>query len=327
MNSKCPVCESNNIKKFNLYHVFFFKENYHSVCLNCTMVFYQPKKKILYFDGKYRKSKNNIIQNHFFDPWSIISYLRHDNVYQQVAKSKKKINTWLDYGGHNGALLTAIKNKNKKIKTFLADLDPQGLKIAHFLNHKIINLKKKKISSKYDVITLVQVLEHIKKPLELLNSLEKNLNKNGLIYLEVPNAFNFPMSDFSHVNEFNENSLKTLIKKSNFVLFKFGFTMTNNYAHKLDYFYNKKKENLFVILKKNKVKNDIKIKKINIKFFLLRIYIGQNLILLSTANNYAQIAIKSSWHSTRFFLLTVLAFAKTLVQIFNSNFPFIRKKI
>jgi hypothetical protein len=45
MNSKCPVCESNNIKKFNLYHVFFFKENYHSVCLNCTMVFCQPKKK------------------------------------------------------------------------------------------------------------------------------------------------------------------------------------------------------------------------------------------------------------------------------------------
>lgn len=327
MNNKCPVCDSNNIKKFNFFHIIFFKENYHSICLDCTMIFYQPKKKILYYDGKYRKNQNNIIKNDFFDPWSMIGYLRHDNVYKQVNKLKKKINTWLDYGGYNGAMLSGIKNKNKKIKTFVADLDQQGLNYARFQNHKIINLKKKKITSKYDVITLVQVLEHINKPLELINSLEKNLNKNGLIYLEVPNAFNFPMSDLSHINEFNENSLKTLINNTNFELIKFGFTRTNNYAFKLEYFYNKKNENIFFILKKNKIKNYLKIKKINIKFFLLKIYTGQNLILLSTANNYAKIAIKSSYHAIRFFLLTALAFAKNLVQIFNSNFPFIGKKI
>ena len=129
------------------------------------------------------------------------------------------------------------------------------------------------------------------------------------------------------MNEFNENSLKTLINNTNFELIKFGFTRTNNYAFKLEYFYNKKNENIFFILKKNKIKNYLKIKKINIKFFLLKIYTGQNLILLSTANNYAKIAIKSSYHAIRFFLLTALAFAKNLVQIFNSNFPFIGKKI
>ena len=327
MNNKCPVCESNNIKKFNFFHIIFFKEKYHCICLDCTMIFYQPKKKILYYDGKYRKNQNEIIKNNFFDSWSIISYLRHENVFKQVNKFKKEINTWLDYGGYNGALLSGVKNKKKKIKTFLADLDKQGLNYARFQNHKIIDLNKKKITSKYDVITLVQVLEHINKPLELLNSLEKNLNKNGIIYLEVPNAFNFPMSDLSHVNEFNENSLKTLINNSNFELIKFGFTMTNNYAHKLEYFYNKKRECIFVILKKNKVKNDLKIKKTNIKFFLLKIYAGQNLILLSTANNYTKIAIKNSWKATKFFLLTLMAFAKSFGQIFNSNFPFIGKKI
>ena len=103
--------------------------------------------------------------------------------------------------------------------------------------------------------------------------------------------------------------------------------MTNNYAHKLEYFYNKKRECIFVILKKNKVKNDLKIKKTNIKFFLLKIYAGQNLILLSTANNYTKIAIKNSWKATKFFLLTLMAFAKSFGQIFNSNFPFIGKKI
>ncbi|MFA6518480.1 MAG: methyltransferase domain-containing protein [Candidatus Shapirobacteria bacterium] len=73
------------------------------------------------------------------------------------------------------------------------------------------------IEKQYDIIFLLQVLEHIPKNnyQKLLNNLFKHLNKNGKIIITVPNGgnpFNIVerYSDLTHEILFTENSLKEL---------------------------------------------------------------------------------------------------------------------
>ncbi|MDA9882907.1 class I SAM-dependent methyltransferase [Flavobacteriaceae bacterium] len=59
---------------------------------------------------------------------------------------------------------------NLKIKTICAD----------FMNYKS--------SKKYDIITLNKVLEHIENPIEMLLKTKDSINKNGFVYIEIPDG-------------------------------------------------------------------------------------------------------------------------------------------
>jgi len=110
----------------------------------------------------------------------------------------------------------------KGIKTIdLIDQDKdilQNIK-QKYLVRKIFlgDISSIQIKDKYDVIFLLQVLEHIPKTKyhELLNTLYKQLNKDGKIIITVPNGNNpFSLterySDLTHQMLFTENSLKEL---------------------------------------------------------------------------------------------------------------------
>ena len=241
----CRLCNSTEISDFFFYNHLFKKNKWKKYyCNNCTFINYNPINKIDY-QLDYRQ--NNIESEYPIDPWMFVSSLRWKNIYRLV--KNKKISKILDFGGYNGFLLFALK---KKLETFkegtVADLDIKGLKFAKSIGFDTINLKRNKIIDKYDLILIVQVLEHIVNPRKLLINLKKNLKKNGLIYLEVPNVFRFPMSDLAHINDFNMISLKKCIDLLNFKILKCGYTQTDNFSNKLEYYHNSK--NLFFDKKK-----------------------------------------------------------------------------
>ena len=47
-------------------------------------------------------------------------------------------------------------------------------------------LSKFKFKKKFDLISFNKVLEHLKNPIMLLKSSKRFLNKNGIVYIEVP---------------------------------------------------------------------------------------------------------------------------------------------
>lgn len=79
---------------------------------------------------------------------------------------------------------------------------------------------------KFDVITMFHVLEHLKNPIEILQSLATLLDENGRIVIEVPNADdallslykNTAFADFTywmcHLYLYNNTTLRTLIEKA-----------------------------------------------------------------------------------------------------------------
>jgi len=258
-SKQCRVCLSKKINTFTINHLYFpQKKNWKSYyCLECGAVSeFNNKKYLRYDNSEYR---NRLYDEKIYppiSPWSHISFLRWRNIYQIIKPTnilKKKI-SYLDYGGYNGFLAYAFKQINKNINSYVADYDPNGLKIAKALGNRIINLKTHKIKKKFNLITAVMVFEHLDNPKKTLQLLKNKLNNNGLIYAEVPNLLRFPLSDEAHKIAFSEYSFRKLFIDLGFEIIHSGFHSTVNESSNYGYYLNSQYENLNILAKKKSKK-------------------------------------------------------------------------
>ena len=116
----------------------------------------------------------------------------------------EKIKTILDFGCGNKFLANKLKD-NFEIDTY--------------------DIGMEKPNKKYDMIIISHVLEHIYDIDIFLNSVECQLNEDGYIYIEVPNADNYdllkeicPLQEINieHINFFTKYSLNKLMIKHNY---------------------------------------------------------------------------------------------------------------
>ena len=82
---------------------------------------------------------------------------------------------------------------------------------------------------KYDVITLVHVLEHVLEPVKLIETLLNMLNDDGIIVINIPNIYKNPYDLFviDHLHHFSENSLNYLHKRINNIKLTFYYLIEN----------------------------------------------------------------------------------------------------
>jgi SAM-dependent methyltransferase len=73
------------------------------------------------------------------------------------------------------------------------------------------------IFDKFDLISLIHVLEHIPHPAKFLNKIKSNLKKDGLILIEIPNLENSPFDILiaDHLSHFNKKSLQYCLNSVN----------------------------------------------------------------------------------------------------------------
>lgn len=148
---------------------------------------------------------------------------------KKILKKAKKLNptanTLLDFGSGKGQFLAVSKKKGWKGHgiesepargTFAITYYQVSLQIGYYEGGRVGE-------HRFDLITLNHVLEHLPRPMALVKELvEHNLEKNGLLYLEVPRAdawqshlagdawmhWDVP----KHLSHWTEASLKTQIK-------------------------------------------------------------------------------------------------------------------
>ena len=81
-------------------------------------------------------------------------------------------------------------------------------------------LKQKKIffqKVNADIVSLLQVLEHLPDPVKFLIRIKKNiLKKNGLVYIEIPNPFANPLDDPTHLNLYSYETIKYILESCNY---------------------------------------------------------------------------------------------------------------
>lgn len=215
-------------KKLNDY------KNY--ICYNCGTIYHLPKiklsKLINHYNNDYRSTdsllkleKNKLVDLPIRFEWTGISFTRFNAFYKIINNYKQlkfqRNDKILDFGCYQGAFLYACREV-LKTKVVGTDYSEEGLKMAEKLfNIKTFRTTKnffgKKVQAK--LISLLHVFEHLDDPINFLQKIKRNLlKKNGYIYLEIPNPFSNPLNDPTHLNLYSEDTIKYILKSTNYEL-------------------------------------------------------------------------------------------------------------
>lgn len=154
----------------------------------------------------------------------------------EIAKQVAPGNKIIDIGCGQGNFLKFCQDRGFEV--FGLDPSPEAVKNALSLGVPAVksDIKdlKNNVSKKYDVAALLNVLEHLRQPAEVLKDIKENiLNDNGLLIVKVPNEFNklqviasqeynlksWWVSAPQHINYFTIPDLVNLINNHGFEVF------------------------------------------------------------------------------------------------------------
>ena len=225
----CYLCQSENSKKISAklrgYTEEEAEKRYMLKCENCNLVYISNTDHIT--ENFYENSNmlpSDIATN--FEKWNRLNYNDNQRRLEQF-KNLLLNKDILDFGAGSGGFVRAVKNLVNSCD--IVELDNS---LADFLEREFDNPVYRSIdgipsSSKYDVIFLFHVIEHLKDPANILKSISKHLKPNGCIIVEVPNADdalisvydNSAFKDFfywdCHLFYFDNKTLASLAKKAN----------------------------------------------------------------------------------------------------------------
>ena len=293
MKKNCIICKKNLItlkKKF--LHISSdiepLKHNTkYSACLSCLYVKkiinkkYLNNIKLIY--SKYRahakfklKDQKKISSQKDMD--------RCELVYQKFIK-KFKVKYLLDFGSGNGAMIYPfLKSKTKIFANDFANNVDQKIKKNN--NFKFLDDKDlKKTKTKFDLITLNHVFEHLINPVETLNQLKEKLHKNGKIFIQIPDYYNNPFDLIIYDHSYH-HSILSIKKIAN--LCKLNVRVINN-THLFG--------EITVILQKSNLINSFKIKKLNNLIYEKFSFLEKKIKEIKLLNNFSLLgsSISSLW--------------------------------
>ena len=244
---KCFLCQSSKVDQKYTYGAGTFsqesKEYFKNVkilsCDDCQISFcvnIQREKLDLY----YKKTKKKIqgasnrfqeFNSRFFT--QVLYFINHSSL-------KKDISV-LEVGPNTLGILPTLKIFQKKIKYYY--FDQVDLKHDHKEIFKLGNYfsPEDKNLPMVDLIWMSHSLEHIfpEDLIKVLSSYHKALNKNGKIFIELPNDIQMKTFNAPHTLFFSQKSLLKLFGKLNFKIIAYSeinsldeYNMENIYINK-----------------------------------------------------------------------------------------------
>ncbi len=226
---KCPLCDSTSISlKYNIIqsHSFNVYE-----CQSCLFIFMNPAFSDTfiaslysddYYSGKADYSYIDERDNHKFNSYVWKARIKKIHKY-------KKSGTFLDIGCSFGGLLSSAQ---KYYDVYGVDISDFASKYCESINMKIhkgtLNDAPFKENS-FDVITMIELIEHIKDPVNFIKKTASILKPGGLCVIQtadmgafqaVSQAQNYHYFLPGHLSYFTACNLSSLLTKSGFTNIK-----------------------------------------------------------------------------------------------------------
>jgi len=217
----CPLCGANQLRPFQILRKETLRIEY-SICTRCGFIFqshpFSKKEQDEYYSHQYRIGdiKNGTPTNRVLATEQVRAKLagqflrRHD---------VRNIKSALDIGCSTGSLL---KEMQSHLQVSVVGVEPGEIyrKYAQRNGFEIfpsIDEMGKKIHTKFDLITVMHVLEHLDKPLEFLQTLRsKWLKADGSLIIEVPNTYSHDSFEFAHVSAFTPHTFREILKQAGY---------------------------------------------------------------------------------------------------------------
>ena len=243
MKPPCIICNSSNVIKWTSAsdkEYFTSEETYtYYQCQECVCLYINPvpKNKLsqIYPNNYYsydKKDSKNFSQR----GKEILDTIQFRSLFKKMPKKNKYY--VLDVGGGTGWMLDiAIRSTNLSIDSQIVDIDKKAGDVAKLKGHKYFcgTIDEFNSQKKFDLILLLNLIEHVDNPQALLSKLEFLLSPNGIILLKTPNFDSLDAKLFKesywgglhcprHWVLFSRSSLDKLVKNSKLTIEKFDYT-------------------------------------------------------------------------------------------------------
>jgi 2-polyprenyl-3-methyl-5-hydroxy-6-metoxy-1,4-benzoquinol methylase len=187
INTNCPVCHSTDNKiLYDLRNPSAHKNvglpGIVKKCRNCHLIFKSFENKIdSLYDDNYASTFFELKE---YSGGHVVDFFK--KIVKPAAK-KSNTPTLLDIGSGMGVMLETAKNLG---------YDATGVELSKSLaddtikrGYKVINKNVSEIptSEKFDMITMMDIIEHLENPLGVMKTLKKLLNERGEVIVYTPN--------------------------------------------------------------------------------------------------------------------------------------------
>ena len=232
----CDNCGSDKSKL--LYSINRFKKPFkiHS-CRKCGLIFMKPFFSNKEIESFYKKEyfTGNIDDTKAFTytderknkkGFTAVNKKRVKKILEALDSPSGKGKNFLDIGCSFGALL----DEGKKLGFSVTGMDISDYALAELKRNSINIIKGSPETNdlpvnKFDVITLIEVIEHLKKPGSALKKIFHSLKKNGLLVIQTANmdgrqakkaGKNYHYFLPGHLHYFSRKTLTEALKKAGF---------------------------------------------------------------------------------------------------------------
>ena len=218
----CPLCGHTQARLFQEVRSFDFSVRYY-ICERCGFVFQNSAEAQAADPSFYAETYRRIYQasaeptakdlrQQALRAADQVRYLR-----QVLPSHPRRV---LDVGSSSGILLEALRDAFaaeavgvEPGDAYRALAERKGLRVAASLE------ALSEQDGKFDLITMMHVLEHLSQPLETLTAIrERLLNEGGMLLLEVPNLYAHDSFELAHLSCFTRHTLTQMLLQAGFRL-------------------------------------------------------------------------------------------------------------
>lgn len=240
MTKLCPVCDGNNtrlhaaatdVEYFTTEAMFEFYQ-----CDDCEVLFIAPmlhdRLSEIYPTNYYAFGRSDgIVQRvkRWLDRRMFASILKQQTGSQLAA---------LDVGGGSGWLLDIVKQSDARVtKTQVVDIDASARDAAVAAGHDYFlgPIEEFETTDRFDLILMLNVIEHVRRPDQILGKARALLNPGGLLLIKTPNFDALDATIFRHRSWggyhtprhfvlFNRESLTRFAEQQGLVVHSFAYT-------------------------------------------------------------------------------------------------------
>jgi SAM-dependent methyltransferase len=229
----CPICHARSTKLGEkqgryIHHAFGFRE-----CVDCTFIFVEDpciNFDRIYDEAYYNAKGADPLTDYMFELRNPGLSIRaqelsgiSEAVFSIVGSLKGK--SWLDFGCGNGTLVRYLNSVVPDAKSIVGF--EEGW-IADEARRNQINVltssQIEMLNGSYDVVTAIEVLEHVLDPVETLVRIGKLLKPGGLFFYTTGNSAPFRKKLFEwsyvrpeiHIGYFNPRSISVALENAGF---------------------------------------------------------------------------------------------------------------